>query len=202
MCLFSSGRRHTICALVTGGQTCALPISTNLPSDMIVLETDLATPNFVPDADAQTVRNAGLLGRLSNQLVQRMLLYLRPDEVINMTKTCRLLSQVGADGYIWKQLIQVYYPTSRYWSEKPQDWRAIFGLQANAIHDTDLVCWQTKRSHKEDELGILLRYTVNPVTQAVDYIYSDMELISRTAYMANSNNASIWGERFMRWLPL
>src|SRR3546814_14464407 len=91
MCLFSSGRRHTICALVTGGQTCALPISTNLPSDMIVLETDLATPNFVPDADAQNVRNAGLLGRLSNQLVQRMLLYLRPEDVVNMTTNCRLL---------------------------------------------------------------------------------------------------------------
>src|SRR3546814_3415052 len=27
MCLFSSRRRHTICALVTGVQTCALPIS-------------------------------------------------------------------------------------------------------------------------------------------------------------------------------
>src|SRR3546814_13175215 len=38
-------------------------VTTNLPSDMIVLETDPATPNFVPDADAQTVRNAGQIGR-------------------------------------------------------------------------------------------------------------------------------------------
>src|SRR3546814_1528791 len=29
---FSSRRRHTRCALVTGVQTCALPISSNLPS--------------------------------------------------------------------------------------------------------------------------------------------------------------------------
>src|SRR3546814_19000490 len=31
MCFFSSRRRHTSCALVTGVQTCALPISTPPP---------------------------------------------------------------------------------------------------------------------------------------------------------------------------
>src|SRR3546814_5565327 len=30
-CFFSSRRRHTRCALVTGVQTCALPISVHLP---------------------------------------------------------------------------------------------------------------------------------------------------------------------------
>src|SRR3546814_5227604 len=30
-CFFSSSRRHTICALVTGVQTCALPISCSSP---------------------------------------------------------------------------------------------------------------------------------------------------------------------------
>src|SRR3546814_2224914 len=33
-CFFSSRRRHTRCALVTGVQTCALPISTDL--DLVV----------------------------------------------------------------------------------------------------------------------------------------------------------------------
>src|SRR3546814_2206921 len=35
---FSSRRRHTICALVTGVQTCALPIS---PNDMLALDSGL-----------------------------------------------------------------------------------------------------------------------------------------------------------------
>src|SRR3546814_3875664 len=32
---FSSSRRHTICALVTGVQTCALPISDDVDPDLI-----------------------------------------------------------------------------------------------------------------------------------------------------------------------
>src|SRR3546814_18749111 len=36
LCFFSSGRRHTRCALVTGVQTCALPISKVAQADLIV----------------------------------------------------------------------------------------------------------------------------------------------------------------------
>src|SRR3546814_3811778 len=35
MFFFSSRRRHTRCALVTGVQTCALPISLRLPSEQL-----------------------------------------------------------------------------------------------------------------------------------------------------------------------
>src|SRR3546814_17504371 len=42
--LFSSSRRHTRCALVTGVQTCALPISSALLHDRIV--------DFAPPRDA------------------------------------------------------------------------------------------------------------------------------------------------------
>src|SRR3546814_9011228 len=42
MCFFSRGRRHTSCALVTGVQTCALPISMD-PEDIAAeVETWLA----------------------------------------------------------------------------------------------------------------------------------------------------------------
>src|SRR3546814_3321823 len=44
---FSSRRRHTRCALVTGVQTCALPISD--PADMAVLAADAAAPFGAPD---------------------------------------------------------------------------------------------------------------------------------------------------------
>lgn len=182
-------------------QSLSALIANNLPSDMILLETAPATANFVPNVDRQSVRNAGPLGRLSNQLIQQMMLNLKPTDIINLTKTCRLLSQVGADGYIWKRMIQLFYPDCKYWSETPQGWRSIFTLQANAIHESDLLCWRTKRSHKEDVLGILLKFTMNPVTGKTDYIYSDMELISRTAYMTGKST-SVWGEQFQRWLPL
>src|SRR3546814_3639105 len=35
---FSSRSRHTRCAIVTGVQTCALPISTMIPADAVPLE--------------------------------------------------------------------------------------------------------------------------------------------------------------------
>src|SRR3546814_12998852 len=36
LCFFSSRRRHTRCALVTGVQTCALPILNSSPTDVSV----------------------------------------------------------------------------------------------------------------------------------------------------------------------
>src|SRR3546814_18690441 len=48
---FSSRRRHTICALVTGVQTCALPISTTdpAPADLLALGAELAGPEHRRD---------------------------------------------------------------------------------------------------------------------------------------------------------
>src|SRR3546814_9412930 len=42
--LFSSRRRHTRCALVTGVQTCALPISTFVAACKVVFNGDAWTP--------------------------------------------------------------------------------------------------------------------------------------------------------------
>src|SRR3546814_10843350 len=54
--LFSSRRRHTICALVTGGQTCALPIFSNMASEYG------ATCGIFP-IDKETLRYLGFTGR-------------------------------------------------------------------------------------------------------------------------------------------
>src|SRR3546814_9371175 len=43
MCFFSSRRRHTRCALVTGVQTCALPISATCPT-YVLLGDELDSP--------------------------------------------------------------------------------------------------------------------------------------------------------------
>src|SRR3546814_2797326 len=49
-CFFSSGRRHTRCALVTGVQTCALPILPNQLSDRGLLR-----PNVSEEAEPLSV---------------------------------------------------------------------------------------------------------------------------------------------------
>src|SRR3546814_4068915 len=49
MCCFASRRRHTICALVTGVQTCALPISHGGPMDGI--QAWVALPNEREETD-------------------------------------------------------------------------------------------------------------------------------------------------------
>src|SRR3546814_3923179 len=73
MCVFffSSRRRHTICALVTGVQTCALPISMSTVADKVahhVVDRRVAaqdrsmkvTHNGVSLADDLTVQTAGV----------------------------------------------------------------------------------------------------------------------------------------------
>src|SRR3546814_6561903 len=59
-CFFSSRRRHTRCALVTGVQTCALPISAMLLS--------ACAPSIVNETP-QPVRSAAAYGKVPQALV-------------------------------------------------------------------------------------------------------------------------------------
>src|SRR3546814_8636119 len=54
MCFCASRRRHTICALVTGVQTCALPISSTLIA-MAATSFSAAVAASEPDRDPGTV---------------------------------------------------------------------------------------------------------------------------------------------------
>src|SRR3546814_14783435 len=56
---FSSRRRHTICALVTGVQTCALPISMLYGCGLRLGEALSLTRGEVPAGDALTVTGKG-----------------------------------------------------------------------------------------------------------------------------------------------
>src|SRR3546814_19374422 len=63
MFFFSSRRRHTRCALVTGVQTCALPIcyATGLPADLLLRRPDLLGAEAdlsAADADVSAARAA------------------------------------------------------------------------------------------------------------------------------------------------
>src|SRR3546814_13823005 len=54
LCFFSSSRRHTSCSLVTGVQTCALPIS-----DRLDLDRDNGTLAGILEAHQERVAGAG-----------------------------------------------------------------------------------------------------------------------------------------------
>src|SRR3546814_10235082 len=66
VCFFSSRRRHTRCALVTGVQTCALPIFANLSDHVVMLragEVVLALEerrNALPLNDLLRVKTTGV----------------------------------------------------------------------------------------------------------------------------------------------
>src|SRR3546814_2189290 len=89
MCFFSSRRRHTRCALVTGVQTCALPIServAGLDQDGRALETAVVVERpltlFLNGQEIVTMMTIGdypdylAVGYLLNQNM------LKPDDVI------------------------------------------------------------------------------------------------------------------------
>src|SRR3546814_5703428 len=62
VCFFSSRRRHTRCALVTGVQTCALPISSNqtAKSENVIHLSNLCTEILeVSSVDETAVCNLG-----------------------------------------------------------------------------------------------------------------------------------------------
>src|SRR3546814_17582744 len=66
--LLSSRRRHTRCALVTGVQTCALPISFT-PSSFIVASQVGAAGGFRSRALTRALRNDGQMGAPSNLVI-------------------------------------------------------------------------------------------------------------------------------------
>lgn len=49
------------------------------------------------------------------------------------------------------------------------EWKFVFFREVDHILD-ELVCFHTKLTFEEDVLGVLLKYTVNPATQKVDYV--------------------------------
>src|SRR3546814_7372238 len=52
LCVFSSRRRHSICALVTGVQTCALPISGSALKALEGDQSDIGVPSIIKLVEA------------------------------------------------------------------------------------------------------------------------------------------------------
>src|SRR3546814_10939481 len=83
--LFSSRRRHTRCALVTGVQTCALPISWILRSRLVWMK-------FSPHVLATLAEKAGsgLVNLISTRRDMRVGLMLRCSRNISPATRCRV----------------------------------------------------------------------------------------------------------------
>src|SRR3546814_3551563 len=78
---FSSRRRHTRCALVTGVQTCALPISGPLTSGSLHLcESSGGLMPLMPCPDLVTCQDAGRLSQGSELTRKRDALDYRSEE--------------------------------------------------------------------------------------------------------------------------
>src|SRR3546814_7854679 len=84
---FSSRRRHTRCALVTGVQTCALPISSTTPQPSAVQQ--LATPApIVPD------------GRVTQLPVSPTSIYVQAGAFTDIYNATRLQAQLRQFGQV------------------------------------------------------------------------------------------------------
>src|SRR3546814_14417912 len=91
---FSSRRRHTRCALVTGVQTCALPIFLNAPDtymDKIAVGPGL--PEGVVDLDETPERNLKELARAKGAEMTDLL-----DCILDRPRHAELIAQVRAAG--------------------------------------------------------------------------------------------------------
>src|SRR3546814_5261533 len=105
VCFFASRRRHTICALVTGVQTCALPIYADgeevflSGADFALLKLFLDHPQQILDRD--TIANATRgrevmpLERIVDMAVSRLRQRLR-----DTGKSPRLIRTVRGSGYL------------------------------------------------------------------------------------------------------
>src|SRR3546814_4804327 len=99
---FSSRRRHTRCALVTGVQTCALPISPSLGSDWANAAVMATALEIAPAISRVVVRIPFLSTALSD--IRPRLLSALPDEICNRGTQ---LSQRGAQ---LSNTLQVSFP--------------------------------------------------------------------------------------------
>merc|ERR1711871_1393023 len=102
----------------------------------------------------------------------------------------RRLKQSVDDGQLWRRHFQTRFPRSLFTAAGVQDWRHCFRLeQENTL--ASLACFYSRVHFLEDNaanksdgvvLGMPLKYTVNPKTKEVDYIYCSPDLMSLEVY--------------------
>src|SRR3546814_11975243 len=90
ICFFSSRRRHTRCALVTGVQTCALPILAAIPAHLLELHSDYKPVPLDVQVDSLGWHGNAILVRKSAEILQHGILhitYLEPRGAVSAQVT-------------------------------------------------------------------------------------------------------------------
>lgn len=134
-------------------------------------------------------------------LTSNVLSFLTPDNLARFACCSKRHQQMAEEGYLWRSLFAARYPISQLTVKAMKDWRLAYLMQVNTLVEK-LRCFHTKQTIFEDVIGIPIKYTVNPKSEKVDYIYSSMDLMSSTAYFKDKIRTNVWGENFQLWLPL
>jgi hypothetical protein len=65
-----------------------------------------------------------------------------------------------------------------------------------------LVCFHTKKSYEEDVLGIGVKLKFNPKSHKLEYISTELDLMSHTAFFKLGVRKTAWQESFTHYVPL
>jgi len=142
----------------------------------------------------------GLLGLLPRDVLLQVMSGLQRQDVVRLSQCSRGLSMACKDGQLWLTLLQRHFPGSRLPGAAMSDWRQAFMLEA-ASAPGELHCFYSRTPFTSDVLGLPLRYTINPVTQVLDYIEVEPDLMSVTLF-AGGINKTVSGERVDAVLPV
>ena len=198
-------------AVSSGSSTNLAKLLSSLPSNAVVYNHNGPVRAGLGAETAAIVTesmhsSAGLFAKLSNQVIHSILLYCEPEDVARSMATCQLVRGVCIDGHIWRSLLARHYPESTAVPEEShplagQCWRQIWLMEANGARYEELRCFFSKKTLAQDVLGVPLKYTVNPKTGLVDYIYSTMELMGQSTYGVGIRKTT-WGEDINGFMPL
>ncbi|CAM9289792.1 unnamed protein product, partial [Ectocarpus fasciculatus] len=192
-------------------------------------ELFLKPPPSEVSKPAVAIRRAGQLTRLprdvvigcgcssgmSNQdqasAVDGICSFLPLNDILSLAQTCKSIhQQLDNDWWLWRDLFRRRFgnnsalaPTGSHSGELKQAWKYAYLLQANCLAD-ELQCYHTRVSSSDADvlLGVPIDYTINPKTGLLDYVTSTFDILSFTAYSTYGVRRTVWGEKFISFLPL
>lgn len=192
-------------------------------------ELFLKPPPSEVSKPAVAIRRAGQLTRLprdvvigcgcssgmSNQdqasAVDGICSFLPLNDILSLAQTCKSMhQQLDNDWWLWRDLFRRRFgnnsalaPTGSHSGELKQAWKYAYLLQANCLAD-ELQCYHTRVSSSDADvlLGVPIDYTINPKTGLLDYVTSTFDILSFTAYSTYGVRRTVWGEKFISFLPL
>ena len=141
--------------------------------------------------------------KLSENEFMLIMMYLNPADCLTIACTSKAGNILVKYGIMWRQYLKRHFKDRPSFKANIKDWKRCYALSINNILD-NMKCFYTKKSWHEDNtiLGWGLKYTVNPRTSKVDYISSELDVLSYTAYKRNGIRKSVWNENFQLFLPI